>query len=209
MKRLFLIALTLIAMMVFSACESCKKDGPYNSKPVITQTEPKKTEVVPPKVTPPEAAPPKVVSPKTKRPKVVTPKTEPKIEPPKTEPEVVTPKVEPPKTEPKTPVVPKAEPPKKCAVQPKVSIVDYWIVPRPSGMVPDLFAITFVVKNPTPKDVKVKVVCHYTDGSLFGESIPQTVDANSDAKLMVRGFKRCPRGTGCLESFDCRVEAVN
>lgn len=202
MKRFFLIAITLVAM-AFSACQSCKKDGPYNSKPVTIQVEPK-TEVVTPKITPP-----RVVVPKTKQPKVVVPKAEPNVEPPKMEPEVVIPKVEPPKTESKLPVVPKIGQPKKHVVQPKISIVDYWIVSRPHGHVPDLFAITFVVKNPTLKDVKIKVVCHYTDGSLFGESIPQTVDANSDAKLMVRGFKRCPNGLSCLESFDCRIEAVN
>jgi outer membrane biosynthesis protein TonB len=211
MKRLFLIVVTMITLMAFQACQSCKKDGPYNSKPVVTQTEPKKTEVVPPKITQPEVAPPKtdvtppkVVTPKIKRPKVVTPR----IEFPKTEPKVVTPKVEPP-TEPKVAVVPKTEPPKKCVTQPRVSIVDYWLVPHPSGTVRDLFAITFVVKNPTSKDVKVKVVCHYVNGSLFGESMPQTVDANSDAKLMVRGFKRCPSADSCHESFDCRIELVS
>lgn len=91
----------------------------------------------------------------------------------------------------------------------QVSIVDHWIVEHPSALSRDLIAITLVVRNTAPKDVKVKVVCHFADdGSLFGESIPQTVHASSDAKLMVRGFWRCPNGIKCHESFDCRVEPV-
>jgi len=90
-----------------------------------------------------------------------------------------------------------------------VSIVDHWLVRRPSGQVKDLVAITFVVKNTAPKDVKVRVICNFADdGSLFGESIPQRIGANSDAKLMVRGFRRCPDELS-RESFDCRVEPVS
>jgi len=208
MKRFFLVMVALIALVAFPACKSCGKDQP-NAKPTVTQTAPKGPEAKSPQTTLPEAMPPapdtmrpKTVQPKTRRPKPVAPKVEPTPEP-KT---VVAPKPEP-KPEPKIAAVPKAQPP-KCAPKPQVSIVDYWLVPHPSGISRDMFAITFVVKNPTLKDVKVKVVCHYKEGPLFGESIPQTVDANSDAKLMVRGFRRCPSGAGCHESFDCRVVPV-
>lgn len=90
----------------------------------------------------------------------------------------------------------------------KVSIVDSWLVPQPSGMVRDLIAITFVVRNAGTTDAKVKVVCNRAEGELFGESLPQTVRAGAEAKLMVRGFNRCPKGGECHESFECRVEPM-
>jgi hypothetical protein len=82
--------------------------------------------------------------------------------------------------------------------------VDFWLVPDSRGM----FAITFVVRNTASKAVKVKVVCHYTDGLLLGESLPQTVDAKSDAKLMIRGFKPCFPKEGCRLNLNCGVVPV-
>lgn len=213
MKRMFLSIMMVLALVVLPACG---KRGPYNSKPVTTKPVP---QVVAPKKPPVAVEPqPKTVRPQPMRPRfkpprvAVVPKTEPapvpKVEP-KTEP-VPVPKVEP-KVEPK--IEPKREPPVRppCASQPKpvtaqVSIVDYWVVPYPSGASRELYGITFVVRNTAAKDMKVKVVCHYADGSLFGESMPNTVGANSEAKLMVRGFRRC--ADSCRESFNCQPEPV-
>jgi hypothetical protein len=91
--------------------------------------------------------------------------------------------------------------------QKTVSIVDHWLVPEPSAIVKDLVAVTFVVRNTAQRKVEVRVICNFADdGSLFGESLPRTVGAASDAKLMVRGFWRCPNGIRCQESLDCHVE---
>lgn len=196
MKRMFLVLVVLLVAAMFAACGSCKREQPA-SKAVATQVETKQPE-----------AKPKAPQPMRDGRKAVQPDVAPKAD--AKEPPAAEPKVEP-KAEPKA--EPKKERQDGVAVQePKpgassVSIVDHWLVPHPSSISPDLFAITLVVRNTSSKDVRVKVVCHFADGGeLFGESIPQTVDAKSEAKFMVRGFRRCPAQLGCHESFDCRVE---
>jgi hypothetical protein len=192
MKRMFLILVVLLVAAVFSACGSCKQEQPV-SKTVVAQVETKQQEAKP-------KAPQPMRETRTATQPNNAPKVDTKEPPPATEP----------KAEPK--VAPKERQDGAVAREPApgastVSIVDHWLVPHPSSISPDLFAITFVVRNTSSKDVRVKVVCHFADGgALFGESIPQTIDANSEAKLMVRGFRRCPSGLECRESFDCRVE---
>jgi hypothetical protein len=93
------------------------------------------------------------------------------------------------------------------APKPDVFIVDHWFVRHPSGSAKDLVAITFVVRNTSSKKSRIKIVCNFAnDGSPFGESASQMIDAGSDTKLMVRGFWR--RLEGSSESFDCRLESV-
>jgi hypothetical protein len=205
MKKVLLIVAALIALIAFPVVYETIQ---CNTKSVATQVVPdimrlktKQTKPVTPKIEPKMVVVPKV-EPKT----VTVPKTKPKT--------VVVPKVEPktvvvPKVEPKTVVVPKVEP-KTVASKPvaQVSIVDFWLVPYPFANSRDIFAITFVVKNNASRAVKVKVVCHYVDKSLLGESMSQTIDAKSDAKLMIRGFRPCPSELGCRLNLSCSVVPV-
>jgi len=183
MKRLFFV----VFMTVLFVCSACGSKTPIatDQTPII-QVEPKKPQTM-------------------KSPKVLPPVT--KIVPLDTTPKANEPKVEP-KVEPKIEAKPQVEP--KVSNTPiqqgQVIIVDFWAVQKPSGNVPDLFALTFVVRNTSCKDTKIKVVCHFSDGPLFGESIPQIIKSKSEAKLMVRGFRRC--SGGCNETFDCKVEPV-
>jgi hypothetical protein len=215
MKKVLLIVAALIALIAFPVVYETIQ---CNTKSVATQVVPdimrlktKQTKPVTPKIEPkmvvvPKVEPKTVTVPKTKPKTVVVPKVEPKT--------VVVPKVEPktvvvPKVEPKTVVVPKVEP-KTVASKPvaQVSIVDFWLVPYPFANSRDIFAITFVVKNNASRAVKVKVVCHYVDKSLLGESMSQTIDAKSDAKLMIRGFRPCPSELGCRLNLSCSVVPV-
>jgi hypothetical protein len=196
MKRFLLIMMALISLAFFSSCE--KKDlvqtkfgaNTVTEKNIQTPKTPLKMDVVRPK---------SMVSRPLKA--VVVPKIETKVN--------VTPKIE---VTPKTEVLPtpKVTPPKYLmpSKSDKVSIIDLWFVPNLSSVAKDLMAITFVVQNPFLKAVKIKVVCYYQDGSLFGESIPQTIDGKSNSKLMVRGLKRCPDGISCQESFNCSIKPV-
>jgi hypothetical protein len=93
------------------------------------------------------------------------------------------------------------------AGQGRVAIVDHWVVSSPSEFSDDMKAVTFVVRNTTPKDVEIIIVCRQSDGSMFGESFPGKVASGKDAKLMVRGFLACPTGD-CHQSLDCRIESA-
>lgn len=89
----------------------------------------------------------------------------------------------------------------------KVEIVSQWVSKQPSTMIRDMVAVTFVVRNSTIRDVTIKIVCHDLEGTKFSESLPKTVSAGTEAKLVVRGMVGCPSGS-CHQSLECRIEPV-
>ena len=90
----------------------------------------------------------------------------------------------------KVAVVPDATKPQQ------VKIVEYWIVRRPSGSSPDIFALTFVVKNLTSSRLNVRVSC-FNEGRIYGQSNVKTISANDTSKLMVRMFRTYDMTVNC------------
>lgn len=221
MRTLALMA--VMAVIVLPACK-CGPVKPANKAATMAET-PKKPAVkagpAKPKSVEPAPAPTPQKASKTPkkrfwRPKkAVVPAPPPVIEPPKTETPVPPPT---PKAELPVPVVPpplavpEPTPVKKTVA--RVYIDQWWLVRSPVGGVHDIIAFTFVVKNTASREVNVKVVCHLRDSDeLFGESFSHSISAHDDAKIMVRGFHRCPSLRGaiqmdCHASLDCHVEPV-
>jgi hypothetical protein len=107
------------------------------------------------------------------------------------------------------PLSPSSDPPvvlQKRPLSVGVLIVDRWIVPRPFGMTDSIFGLTLVVKNTTTTPKKVKVVCSWDDGSLFAETMSQTIPPGETVKMMARGFRRSSEGK---ETLVCKVVEVS